>query len=40
MTLNGGAFYEARSTALPKVEQCFVCHASGRVAGITEVHKR
>ena len=40
MTVNGGSFYEARSTATPKVEQCFICHASGRTAGITEVHAR
>jgi len=40
MMVNGGAFYEARSTATPKVEQCFVCHASGRTAGITQVHAR
>ena len=40
MVVNGGSFYEARSTATPKVEQCFICHASGRTAGITEVHAR
>ena len=40
MTVNGGSFYEARSTATAKVEQCFVCHASGRTAGITQVHAR
>jgi hypothetical protein len=40
MRLNGGTFYEDRTTALGRTEQCFVCHASGRTAGITEVHKR
>jgi len=38
--VNGGSFYEARSTAILKTEQCFVCHAKGRTAGITEVHAR
>jgi OmcA/MtrC family decaheme c-type cytochrome len=40
MTLNGGSFYEARSTAIGKQEQCFVCHASDRSASITAVHAR
>jgi hypothetical protein len=40
MKLNGGTFYEPRSAWASKTEQCFVCHASGRTAGITEVHKR
>jgi OmcA/MtrC family decaheme c-type cytochrome len=40
MKLNGGAFYEARSTALGKVEQCFICHASGRLADVKAVHAR
>jgi OmcA/MtrC family decaheme c-type cytochrome len=40
MELNGGTFYKDRTTALGRTEQCFVCHASGRVAGITEVHAR
>jgi OmcA/MtrC family decaheme c-type cytochrome len=38
--VNGGSFYEARSTAILKTEQCLVCHAKGRTAGITEVHAR
>jgi OmcA/MtrC family decaheme c-type cytochrome len=41
--VNGGTFYEARSTAVgatQKVEQCFVCHATGRTAGIKEMHAR
>jgi OmcA/MtrC family decaheme c-type cytochrome len=40
MKLNGGSFYEARATALGKREQCFVCHASGRVGDIGAVHSR
>src|SRR5512133_3343309 len=35
---NGGAFYEPRATALLKVEQCMVCHGSGRTADIKAVH--
>jgi OmcA/MtrC family decaheme c-type cytochrome len=35
---NGGAFYEARATALLKVEQCMVCHGTGRTADIKAVH--
>ena len=38
MTGNGGAFYEARATALTKVEQCLVCHGNGRTADIKTVH--
>jgi OmcA/MtrC family decaheme c-type cytochrome len=37
----GATAGNAAGTAVSqKVEQCFVCHASGRTAGITEVHKR
>jgi OmcA/MtrC family decaheme c-type cytochrome len=35
---NGGAFYEPRATGLLKVEQCMVCHGSGRTADIKAVH--
>jgi OmcA/MtrC family decaheme c-type cytochrome len=35
---NGGAFYEARTTALAKVEQCMICHGSGKTADIKTVH--
>lgn len=35
---NGGSFYETRATALLKVEQCLVCHGSGRTADIKAVH--
>jgi OmcA/MtrC family decaheme c-type cytochrome len=40
MTVNGGTFYETRTTALGRVEQCFVCHATGRTADIGVVHTR
>ena len=40
MELNGGTFYKDRATALGRTEQCFVCHASGRLASITDVHAR
>ena len=35
---NGGALYEARSTALSKVEQCLICHGTGKVADIKAMH--
>jgi OmcA/MtrC family decaheme c-type cytochrome len=38
MKLNGGSIYEARSTALYKVESCLVCHGPGRSAAIGTVH--
>jgi OmcA/MtrC family decaheme c-type cytochrome len=40
MKVNGGAFYEPRSTAFGLVEQCFICHASGKIADIKAVHER
>ena len=40
MTANGGAIYEPRSTALLKVEQCLVCHGSGRTADIKTMHSK
>jgi len=40
MTLNGGSFYAPRSSALGVQEQCFVCHASDRLASIRDVHER
>jgi OmcA/MtrC family decaheme c-type cytochrome len=40
MELNGGSFYAARSSAIGIQEQCFVCHASDRVASIRDVHAR
>ena len=38
MKSNGGAFYEARSTAFTKQEQCFLCHSSGKIADVKLVH--
>jgi OmcA/MtrC family decaheme c-type cytochrome len=35
----GGSFYEARSTAKTKTEQCMMCHGPGAVAAIAKVHK-
>jgi hypothetical protein len=40
MTANGGAIYEPRFTALLKVEQCLVCHGSGRIADIQTMHSK
>jgi OmcA/MtrC family decaheme c-type cytochrome len=43
MTLNGGLFYAARSTALgptAQPEQCLICHGPGRTAAIGAVHQR
>ena len=43
MKMNGGHFYEPRSTATaataPK-EQCVMCHGPGRVAAVGAVHQR
>ncbi|MCX7178491.1 MAG: OmcA/MtrC family decaheme c-type cytochrome [Proteobacteria bacterium] len=39
MTSNGGAVYEARSTALLKSESCLVCHGAGKVADVVVVHQ-
>jgi len=38
--VNGGTFYQTRAVEQSRVEQCFVCHGPGRVAGIAEVHAR
>ena len=35
---NGGSFYEPRATALTKLEQCFLCHSSGKIADTKTVH--
>ncbi len=40
ITLNGGSLYAPRSAALSTTEQCFVCHASDRLASIRDVHAR
>jgi OmcA/MtrC family decaheme c-type cytochrome len=37
---NGGSFYIPRSVAAGNTEQCFVCHASDRLASIHDVHAR
>jgi OmcA/MtrC family decaheme c-type cytochrome len=37
---NGGSLYLPRSTALGLDEACFICHASGKIADIKEVHAR
>ncbi len=36
--LNGGSIYKARSAALNTTETCIICHGSGRIADIAEVH--
>ena len=50
MKVNGGRFYEARTTQfqagldLPsagaKTEQCLICHGSGKLADIKAVHAK
>jgi OmcA/MtrC family decaheme c-type cytochrome len=40
MKSNGGSFYEPRSTALAKAEQCTLCHLSGKVADIKLMHAK
>ena len=40
MTQNGGAIYEARTTALAKVETCTICHLAGKTADIKAVHNK
>ena len=40
MTQNGGAIYEARTTALAKVETCTLCHLAGKTADIKAVHNK
>jgi cytochrome c551/c552 len=39
MTTNGGAVYEARSTALAKGEACLTCHGVGKDYDAAVVHK-
>jgi OmcA/MtrC family decaheme c-type cytochrome len=36
--LNGGSIYKARSAALDTIETCIICHGSGKIADIQEVH--
>jgi len=40
MEANGGSFYDPRSVAVTKSEQCLLCHASGRVADIKAMHAK
>lgn len=40
MQVNGASFYEERSVASIKVEQCQICHGPGRIAGIKAVHAK
>jgi OmcA/MtrC family decaheme c-type cytochrome len=40
MKLNGGTFYGTRLEAKATTEQCFICHASGKLADIKAVHAR
>jgi OmcA/MtrC family decaheme c-type cytochrome len=40
MRLNGGQFYDSRTSALASFgESCLTCHGPGRVASIADVHK-
>jgi OmcA/MtrC family decaheme c-type cytochrome len=39
MQANGGSFYEPRSAALAKPEQCLLCHGKGKIAAIADMHK-
>jgi OmcA/MtrC family decaheme c-type cytochrome len=36
----GASLYEARLTALPKLEQCTLCHLAGQVADIKAMHAK
>lgn len=38
--VNGGTFYGTRAVEQGRVEQCFVCHATGKLADIGAVHAR
>jgi OmcA/MtrC family decaheme c-type cytochrome len=40
METNGASIWAPRSTALAKQEQCMVCHASGRIADIKQMHAK
>jgi OmcA/MtrC family decaheme c-type cytochrome len=40
MENNGGSFYDPRSAAVTKTEQCLVCHGNGKTADISVVHKQ
>jgi OmcA/MtrC family decaheme c-type cytochrome len=38
MENNGGSFYDPRSAAVTRTEQCLVCHGNGKTADISTVH--
>jgi OmcA/MtrC family decaheme c-type cytochrome len=38
-SLNGGSIYAPRSQAVNAVETCLICHGSGSIADIAQVHK-
>jgi OmcA/MtrC family decaheme c-type cytochrome len=40
MRTNGGSIWSPRSLALQREEQCMVCHASGRIADIKQMHAK
>jgi len=40
MTSNGGSIYAPRSSALPVLEQCMVCHGPDRIADIRAMHNK
>jgi OmcA/MtrC family decaheme c-type cytochrome len=40
ITTNGGSIYAPRSSALVTGEQCLLCHGSGKVADIKEMHAK
>jgi OmcA/MtrC family decaheme c-type cytochrome len=40
MRTNGGSIWAPRSLALQREEQCLVCHASGRIADIKQMHAK
>jgi OmcA/MtrC family decaheme c-type cytochrome len=40
MAANGGSFYTPRSTAINNIEQCLLCHGTGKVADIKAVHMK
>lgn len=37
---NGGSFYEPRTVALGRAEQCLLCHGAGKLADIDAVHRK
>jgi hypothetical protein len=40
MEINGGSVNEPRSAALNTRETCLVCHGSGKLADVKQVHAR